>query len=140
MIFDGKVFRVNRKLGYRYAQRGDVYRSKDRFGDQIPNWHVVFFRIKDAAIYEKEGIHYYDGSSVPADKLIKIAGHTLTNMAIGLTVYRTGQNFRDLRYSNGRLIMTGDHFSETPLYLMKGGSVYMHTIRRPVSTRREDMG
>jgi hypothetical protein len=144
MIYDGRQYRRNQHVGWRYAQKGDCYQDgavTRHEGEQITSSYVVVFRVKDAPKGEQDGREVYFPEQVPSTKLIPICAHTATNVVLGVPTKEIGRPLRDLRFNVGRMagdiILTGQKYIEQSHYLVKDGMVHQWTSRR--ATDSEDV-
>jgi len=149
MKFDGRVYRRNPYLGWRNSVPGDKYAgggfTKEK-GQPIGDIDVVIFRIKDAptVILCKNGREqeYYKASAVPPSKILPLAGHSLTSLALGTPKKKKGVPMRDVWLNCGKqagnVVHTGQEYIEQPHYLVKDGVVYQWTSRRAIDVDEQE--
>jgi hypothetical protein len=141
MMYDGRNYRRNRFLGWRYAREGDVYMDgavTRHEGELITSPYVVVFKVKDAPIGTKDISGYptevYFPDQVTSDKLISVCAHTATNVVLGQPKTGIGRPLKDLRYNVGQMaghiIHTGQRYVEQAHYLVRDGAVHQWTSRR----------
>jgi hypothetical protein len=149
MKFDGRTYRRNRYLGWRNSIPGDKYAgggvTREK-GQQISDIDVVIFRIKDAptVMLEKKGRtqEYYKASAVPSSKILPLAGHSLTSLALGTPKRKKGVPLRDVWLNCGKMagqvVHTDQEYIEQPHYLVRDGVVYQWTSRRALRQEEQE--
>lgn len=143
MLYDGRQYRRNARLGYRKAQdhafidvgKRDMYAEggiTTSRGQLILDNYLVVFRVKDAKVVEMDDVTYYDQSTVAPEKCIPICAHTATNVALGVPVIKSSSAGPVINVGRhaGAHVTPGQPFIEQAHYLVQDCKVYQWTSRR----------
>ena len=123
MKHDGLTFNKNRRLGFR---PGNPETDVDSDGRPVQSNYVSIVRIKDCRIYERDERKYYDATGAPSIPI----GYGGTYYGYGDWKKRKTTMGKWLQDKPGTPIEYVYEYWQCTVYLVRGGTVYTHSLQR----------